>query len=80
MTNFKTVGIDNPITAYGELSTTVTQNGRLLFSATILGAEFIDLKPYAINIPPTLRLVILAKTVSGTASDANVTLSWYEDV
>lgn len=51
-------------------------------SSTIISptSEVINLREEGINVPPTLRIVASAQSVSGAATDVNVTLVWYEDV
>lgn len=81
-TNFTEIG-NNLITEVELAGTTVTQNGRLLTSFTVAPADSatVNLKALEIRIPPTLRLVVAVRQLSG-GSTASVTgtLIWREDI
>lgn len=80
-TNFQAPG-NNLVSQYDITGDTVTENGRLLASFVVAKGSSItvDLTPFLIRQPPTLRLVIAGRMASGAASDLTASLVWYEDV
>ena len=80
-TNFQEVGT-NLISQVDTAGTTVTENGRLLAEFVVAKASSItvDLTKFMIRQPPSLRLVIAGKMVSGSSSDLTAALTWYEDI
>ena len=80
-TNFQDVGT-NLIAETDVAGTTVTQDGRFLASITIAPGDSgkIDLKELEIFVPPTLRLVVAVRKISGTAGDVTGTIIWREDI
>lgn len=61
---------------------THTSGGRLIASLVVgaLSQEQVNLDEEAVVLPPTLSLYVFGKMSSGTPSDVDVALSWYEDV
>ena len=80
-TNFSAVGT-NLVSELDTTGGTVTENGRPLGSYSVAkGSSLtIDLMSLEIAVPPTLRLVVAGKFVSGSASDLSASLVYYEDV
>lgn len=82
-TNFTNVGT-NLVSEYDTTGTTVTEgSGTPLAAFTVAqsgGQIVIDLKELSIRIPPTLRLVIAAKVISGAGGDVTASLVWREDI
>ena len=80
-TNFTTTGT-NLVSLVDTTGTTVTTNGTLLGTFTVAKGQVstVNLKQLDIIIPPTLRLVIAGKMVSGSAADLSASIIWYEDI
>lgn len=78
---FVTTG-NNLIVDVSTTSVVHSSGGRLLTSLVVgaLSQTQIDLEKEAINIPPTLTLYVFAKMSSGTASDIDAAITWYEDI
>lgn len=79
-TNFQAVG-NNLISELDTEGTTVS-GGRPLATFVVAKASSltIDLTPFRIRVPPTLRLVIAAEMTSGAAADLTASLNYYEDL
>lgn len=80
-TNFQDIGTN--LIAESEIAgTTVTQNGRFIASITVAPASegIIDLASISLVVPPTLRIVVAVRKISGTAGDVTGTLVWREDI
>ena len=80
-TDFQAVGA-NLVSELDVTGGAVSTNGRLLAAYTVarqnsLVIHLVDLK---IAIPPTLRLVIAGKVISGSSADLAASLVYYEDV
>lgn len=79
-TNFVNTGT-NLVTDIDTTANTVT-NGTLLAAFTLgaKGQSSVNLKDFEIRIPPSLKLTIAAKVVSGAASNVTVALTYYENI
>ena len=81
-TNFQDIGT-NLITEVEIAGTTVTEDGRLLTTITVApgDSKIIDLTIFNIRVPPTLRLTVAARQLSGgSASSVTATVIWEEDI
>jgi hypothetical protein len=80
-TNFQAIG-NNLVSQSDVAGTTVTEDGRLFIEIPVarLSSVPIDLTPFLIRQPPSLRLVIAGRRSSGSADNLGASLSWYEDV
>lgn len=76
MAYIKGIKINNPVSAYGDVST----QRNTAFSVPANGGKDIDLTPFLISIPPSLTMSISAKVSSGTAANVEATLTYYEDI
>ncbi len=79
-TDFQEVGT-NLVSLIDTSENTVT-GGRPLGYFTVAGDSSIvvDLETLAITVPPTLRLVIAGRIISGEADDLTASIVWYEHV
>ena len=80
-TNFQDIGT-NLISEIDTAGTTVSSDGRLLFSIVLSkgSSAIVDLAKLNIIQPATLRLVVAAKMASGASSDLTASLNWLEDL
>lgn len=81
-TNFQALG-ENLIVETEVTGTTVTQDGRYLTGVVVAPGDsaYLDLQKLEIKIPPTLRLVVAARQLSGgAAGNVTTTLTWREDI
>lgn len=79
-TNFANAGT-NLVTDV-DISANPASGGTLLAAFTLAskGNQAINLEPLDIRVPPSLRITIAARIVSGAASNITATLTYYEDL